>query len=74
MNTCMDGLDAADRDLLRDAALTLGAMMACGRLSRSERVGVLRIPTTAATGCSFRGARSRHPFALWIAFVGTDRF
>ena len=54
-------------------ALTLGAMTWLAAVyPEAERVGVLRIPTTAATGSFISLVLAAVIHLLWIAFVGID--
>ena len=65
-NTRLDGLDPADRDLLRGARPDAGRHdLACESPTReAERVGVLRIPTTRGDRLFIWLSRRRHPPAL----------
>jgi hypothetical protein len=57
----MDGLDAADRDLLRDAGVDIGRDdLACVGLSRGRAHRRAALVLSAVI------------HLLWIAFVGTD--
>ena len=70
----MDGLDAADRDLLRDARHDARRHdLACGRLSRSRaRRRACAIPTTRGDRLFISLITAAVIHLLWIAFVGTD--
>ena len=69
----MDGLDAADRDLLRAARDHASAMTWLGvAYPEVERVGVLRIPTTRGDRLFVSLILAAVIHLLWIGFVGTD--
>ena len=69
----MDGLDAADRDLLRDAGADARRHdVAAVAYPEAERVGVLRIPTTRGDRLFISLVLAAVIHLLWIAFVGTD--
>ena len=69
----MDGLDAADRDLLRAACLTLAVMTWLAvAYPEAERVGILRIPTTRGDRLFISLIMTAVIHLLWIGLVGTD--
>lgn len=69
----MDGMDLADRSLLRAAGLhARDDDLARDRLSRGGRVGVLRIPTTRGDRLFVSLVLAAVIHLLWIGLVGTD--
>ena len=70
----MDGLDAADRDLLRRCLPSTLAVMTWLAVAypEAERVGVLRIPTTRGDRLFISLILAAVIHLLWIGFVGTD--
>ena len=71
----MDGLDAADRDLLRAASRCTLAVMTRGcaiAYPEAERVGILRIPTTRGDRLFISLIMAAVIHLLWIGLVGTD--
>ena len=70
----MDGLDAADRDLLRDAGADAChdvTWLAVG-YPEAERAGALRIPTTRGDRLFISLILTAVIHLLWIGLVGTN--
>ena len=69
----MDGLDAADRDLLRDARHDAWRHdLACGRLPRSRAGRRAAIPTTRGDRLFISLITAAVIHLLWIAFIGIE--